>query len=188
MPGFDLDGSDGFLKSRLELNVIDFDYASREYSLDRWDMKWKVGVRLADVFFDSRAEGVFIEERTSNNFFGAGPHVGLDLWRPLNSPGLAFFTRIEGASVVGRIRQEFEAAGTASDGSILSGSTTIHHTQAVPTLSMQAGLAWSRCWPGRWSRYSLGYEFENWWYIGEAGDSRAELTAQGVFFRAEFGF
>ena len=39
-----------------------------------------------------------------------------------------------------------------------------------------------------WSRYSVGYAFENWWYLAEAGDSRGELTTQGVFFRAEFAY
>lgn len=188
LPGFDLDGNDGWLKSRLDLNVIDLDYASREYSLERWDMKWKAGVRFASIFFDSRGLGLFIEERTSNNFYGAGPHVGLDLWRSFNVPGLGFFTRMEAASVVGQIRQGFEVSGIADDGSLVGGATTVHHTQAVPTLGVQVGLGWSRWWSYHWSRYSLGYEFENWWYLGQAGASRAELTSQGIFFRGEFGF
>jgi hypothetical protein len=189
LPGFDLDGSDGFLKSRLNLNVLDLDYSSREYSLlPYWDMKWKAGVRLANVFFDSHALGVFLEERTSNNFFGAGPHAGLDLWRSLGTSGLGIFGRIEGASVVGQISQSFEAVGFASDGSLVGGATLVHHTQAVPTLNVQAGLGWSRWWAGHWSRYAIGYEFERWWYLGEAASSRGELTTQGIFFRGEFNF
>jgi Legionella pneumophila major outer membrane protein precursor len=189
LPGFDLDGSDGFLRSRLSLNVIDLDYASREYSLGPcWDMKWKAGVRLANVFFDSQAVGFFQEQRTANHFFGAGPHVGLDLWRSLGYSGLALFGRIEGAVPVGQIRQSFEQVIAPDDNTLIGGATLVRHTQAVPTLELNFGLSWTQHWARCWSRYSLGYTFENWWYVGDAGDSRGELTAQGVFFRAEFAY
>jgi hypothetical protein len=184
LPGFDF-GDDGFLKSRLDVQAVDFDYASREFSLDpHWDMKWRVGVRLANVYFDSLAEGFFREERTSNHFIGAGPHVALDLWRSLDIEGLGLFIRLEAASVVGQVSQSFERV--IGDETLLGGTTLVHRTQAVPILSVQAGLSWVP-WYGR-TRYALGYEFERWWYLGEVGDSRAELTTQGIFFRGEFGF
>ena len=37
-------------------------------------------------------------------------------------------------------------------------------------------------------RYSLGYEFEQWWAVGNVGSSRADITTQGFFFRGEFNF
>jgi hypothetical protein len=185
LPNFDL-GDDGFLKSRLDLHSVDFDYGSREFSLDpHWDMKWRAGVRLANVFFDSLAEGFFREERTSNHFIGAGPHVGLDLWRSLDIEGMGLFVRVEGASVVGQVSQSFERL-IGDDTFVVGGATLVHHTQAVPVLTVQAGLSWVP-WHGR-SRYAVGYEFERWWMLGEAGDSHGELTTQGVIFRAEFGF
>jgi hypothetical protein len=184
IPQFDF-GDVGLLKSHLDMQVFDFDYGSREYSLDpHWDMKWRAGVRLANVFFDSLAEGFFREERTSNHFIGAGAHVGLDLWRRLDIDGLGLFIRLEGASVLGQISQGFERV-IATD-PLAGGATLIHHTQGVPVLNVQAGLSWTP-WYGR-TRYALGYEFERWWYLGEAADSRAELTTQGIFFRAEVGF
>ena len=186
--GFDPEGGDASIKSHLNVNVVDFDYSSREYSLDpHWDMKWKVGVRLATVFFDSLAEGVFVEERTSNHFVGAGPHVGLDLWRSLDVPGLGFFGRLEAAAPIGQISQGFEETIMSDDGTVLGAATTVHRTQAVPTLTLQAGLSWTPRWHSR-SRFAVGYEFERWWYIGDAGDSHAELTTQGIFFRGEFAY
>ena len=156
-----------------------------EFSLDpHWDMKWRAGVRLANAYFESLALGFFREERTSNHFFGAGPHVALDLWRSLPTEGLGLFLRLEGASVIGQISQGFERI--VGDDVLVGGATLIHHTQAVPVLNAQAGVSWLP-WSGR-SRFALGYEFERWWSIGEAGDSRAELTTQGIFCRAEFGF
>ena len=35
---------------------------------------------------------------------------------------------------------------------------------------------------------SAGYEYEQWWYVGHVGGSRAQLFDQGAFLRAEFGF
>lgn len=187
--GFDLDGGPGFLRSQLSANVLDLDYSSREYSLaPHWDLKWKLGIRLADIFFDSRAEGALLEERTSNLFYGAGPHVGLDLWRTFDVPELGLFFRLEGASVIGQIRQSFEQVEMTPDGGLVGGATNVHTTQTVPVLSLQLGLSWTPCWHGRYSRFAFGYEFERWWYLGEAGESHAELTDQGLFFRAEFGF
>jgi hypothetical protein len=185
IPNFDF-GDDGFLKSRLDMHVVDLDYGSREFSLGpHWDMKWRAGVRLANVFFHSLASGIFREESISNHFLGAGPHVGLDLWRRLDIEGLGLFIRLEGASVVGQISQGFERI-IGDDTFTVGGATLVHHTQAVPTLSVQAGMSWVP-WHGR-TRFALGYEFERWWTIGEAADSRAELTTQGIFFRAEVGF
>jgi hypothetical protein len=182
-----IDPDDAFLKSRLNVNVIDLDYGSHEFGLARWDMKWRAGARIATAFFDSRAGSFFFEQRTSNNFVGAGPHVGMDLWRSFDLAGLAFFGRVEGAAVIGQVSQGFEEVAVLERG-LVGGARTIHDTQAVPVLSFQVGLSWTPYWRGPWRRYSLGYEFERWWYIGDVRDSRAELTTQGVFFRGEFGF
>src|SRR5262245_49264945 len=60
--------SPGFLRSRLDVNVIDLDYASREFGLEfseflPWDMKWRAGVSYGDVFFDSQAHGAVLLQR-----------------------------------------------------------------------------------------------------------------------------
>ncbi|HXG10234.1 MAG TPA: Lpg1974 family pore-forming outer membrane protein, partial [Gemmataceae bacterium] len=193
----DLFFSRGSLKSRLDLQVIDLDYAHREYALGpSWDMKWKFGVRLANLFFDSRTAVRFTDlevaddftagARTSNYFFGAGPHVGLDLWRRFGGTGLALFGRLEGALVVGRIHQAFEEVFRFDD-LALGGATSLDQAQAVPVLNVQAGLGWTPAWqPG--VRFAAGYQYEHWWYVGHIGDSRAELWDQGVFFRAEYKY
>src|SRR5262249_18816926 len=123
IPDFDAVG-DGFARSRLSLNVFDFDYANHEPALGpKWDMLWRVGVRLADVFFDDRALGGFVEQRTTNQFIGAGPHAGLDLWYHFNVPGLALFTRVEGALVIGQVSQAFEETFFFDDGSALGAAS-----------------------------------------------------------------
>src|SRR5205823_5170624 len=110
------------------------------------------------------------------------------LWHSFNAPGFGFFARVEGATMFGRVRQEFEALVADEHDNLIDGQTNVRHTQTVPTVDFQAGLSWTRCWARHWSRYSVGYVFEDWWYLGQAGSSRAELMSQGVFLRGEFGF
>ncbi|HEV3261396.1 MAG TPA: Lpg1974 family pore-forming outer membrane protein [Gemmataceae bacterium] len=188
LPGFDLDGGTGVLNSRLDVHVIDLDYASREYALGpRWDMKWNVGLRLASVLFESRATGFFLEQRAKNDFWGAGPHAGLQLWRSLDVPGLALYGKIEGAAVLGDIKQTFEE-DIATGGGLVGGVTAQQTDQAVPVINAQLGVAWTPGWHGRRLRFAGGYEIEQWWYLGQVGDSRAELTVQGLFLRGEWGY
>jgi hypothetical protein len=194
IPGFDLDGSDGGVRSRLNLNVVDLDYSGRELSFGPlWDVQWKAGVRFASVYYDSRAEGFFLGQRSSNDFVGVGPHVGLDVWRYFGRPSaacpprLAWFARVESAALFGRVKQAFEEVVALDDVLLLGGATTLHGSQTVPTVEFQTGLAWI---PPLYRnlRLSVGYEYEVWWYLGELSGSHAELTSQGVFLRTEVRF
>jgi major outer membrane protein len=187
--GWDLDGSDAPMRSRLDMNLIDLDYVSRDISLARiCDLRWRAGVRLASIYFDSQAEGFFIEQQVSNDFFGAGPHVGLDLWRRLGDTQLSLFGRVDSSVPIGQIHQSFSETFITQDGTLAGGATDIKETQAVPTLGIQFGLAWTPVWHGCISRYTLGYAFEQWWAVGDVGNSRANITTQGLFFRGEFNF
>jgi hypothetical protein len=187
IPNYDVLG-DGLLHSRLNLNVLDLDYASREYSLAPcWDMKWLVGCRVAGVFYDSRVEGLFEQQRVSNNFVGAGPHLGLALGRYLGSPGLRAYGKVESAFLLGQIRQSFEETFTVDDSLVGGGATDVRTTQAVPVLAFETGLSWEPEYYDH-MRFTFGYQFEQWWYLGQTSLSRAELTDQGIFFRSEFNF
>jgi hypothetical protein len=143
---------------------------------------------VAGVYFDSRAQGQILEQRTSNNFVGAGPHLGLALWRNLDWHGFALFSRLEGAAVIGEVRQGFEETLAANGVPVLGGATEVTETQAVPVLRFQVGVAWTPRCDCRWLRFSAGYLIEHWWDVGQAGNSQAELGFQGVFFRSEFQF
>jgi hypothetical protein len=184
--GFDLDGSDMSFKSRLDVNVIDLDYASPLFRLDpHWSMRYVIGGRIATVFFDSFAEGVFLEQRQSSNFVGGGPHAAVDFWRTLGSSRWGLFGRLEGSALFGQVEQSFEETFMTTDGSFVGGATNARSTPFVPTANVQIGLTYTR---SAWSRFSLGYEFEQWWNIGNAKGSHADLTTNGVFLRGEFNF
>jgi hypothetical protein len=189
LPGFDLDGSDGVLWSRLNVNTLDLDCVSHEYALGPcWDMRWKAGARVGGVFFDSAAFGQFREERASNNFVGAGPHLGLDVSRRFGASGLALFGRLDFAALIGDIHQSFEEEFVAPDGTVVGAASRVSSTQVVPDLHFQAGLSWSPGGPYRSLHLSGGYEIEHWWCLGQIGSSRAELMSQGIFLRAGWDF
>ena len=110
------------LKSHLNIHLGDLDYASRETSLGPcWGMKWRIGLRYADVFFDSRADeplaaaaagsGIF-ERSISNNFWGIGPHAALELNRRRNPWGLGWVGRLDSALLFGEVQQRFAEVST----------------------------------------------------------------------------
>jgi hypothetical protein len=189
---FEGPGNDGFLTSRLNMNIFDLLYASHEYSLaPLWDLNWKLGARIAGIYFDSRATGVFLAQGESSNFVGAGPIAGFEVARRFETfPGIAAFGRMEGALLVGRVDQAFvETVDFRSvGGSLLGGAINNSSTQVVPVLAFQLGMSYSPPWDGRWTRFALGYEFQQYWNLGQSGASHADLQTNGVFFRAEFGF
>lgn len=186
--GFDAAGN-GALKSRLDVQEVFLDYTSREFSL--WpgvDMKAHVGVCLPSIFFDSQAVGTLRAERFSNYYFGAGPHLGFDFWHHLPVHGLDLFTRLEGIDTVGHVQQRFEES-VASEG---SGSSFIKKVREVPMLHLDVGVGYTAPCPEKQLRFFVGYTLEHWWYLAQTfnidNPSRGELTVQGVFLRAEWGF
>jgi hypothetical protein len=192
-------GPDGaaILKSRLDVNVAELNYASNELSLwPHCEMRWFVGLQYANVYFDSRADeplaaaaagsGVF-ERRASDNFVGFGPDVGLRLARRWGDAGLALVGQLHGAILLGRIRQDFFEAGTTA---AAGGATSVSSSQTVPVLNVQAGLSWRP--PQRCDcSFFVGYQYEYWWNVGRLGltpDSRGELSDQGVVLRFQYNY
>jgi hypothetical protein len=188
---FPVGPNDLFVKSRLTFNVVDLDYATaRFYPSPNWNLKWRVGPRLASIFFDSRQLNDVVFQRASNYFFGAGGHAGLDIERRLGATGLALYGRVDGAVVIGRTRQTFDDSINNPDGTVTSGFLDQVATKALPVLNLQVGLSYV---PPRdtgldFLRFTGGYQFERWWMLGKVGDSAAELTIQGIFLRAEMDF
>lgn len=181
--GFGLAG----LNSHLDFNVVDLDYGSGNLAAGPyWDIQWRLGLRLADAYFNSRAGNEFEIVQTSNSFFGVGPHGGVQAWRRLDVPGLAVYGRLEGAIPVGDIRQCFSETLVVEDGNV-TGVLRQRQTQAVPMLTFELGAGWVPPW-SPFTRWTAGYYLERWWGLGEIGDSHADLTVQGLFLRGEIGF
>jgi hypothetical protein len=188
------------MKSRLTMNVWDLAYANRDFPPGPcWEMRWKVGVRLADVFFDAQSDqpggpdnpAALVEQRTSSNYLGAGPFLGLELARQLNFLGLGLYGQIEGAYLWGHLHQEFQEKlfSGPPDNTVTFGANNGSTTQAVGMVMTQAGICWT---PPRYNfvRFFLGYQFEFWSQVGRDDNtgSRGDLYEHGVFFRGELNF
>lgn len=198
-------GPDGVaaLKSRLDVNIADLDYANNEFfrfQCPYCDLKWHFGLRFVGTYFDDRSDepfaeaaagsGVF-ERKTTNNFWGFGPHMGLELTRRLEASGFAFVGRVDGATILGRLRQNFSEESTTPgpNGELLAGNTRQSVSQNVPIINAFAGFSWQP--PGSTSfLLYAGYEYEYWWNIGRDSStlSRGELSDQGIVLGAEFNF
>jgi hypothetical protein len=191
------------LRSRLDMNIVDMDYASREFYTCQWpyvEMKWRFGLRWADAFFDSRADepfaaaaagsGIF-QTRVSNNFWGIGPHLALELAKRFKGTGLALTGWADGATLLGRIRQNFfeESTTPGPNGQLLAGNTRQSVSQDVPIINSFIGFSWQ---PPNYPNVRLyaGYEYEYWWNVGRNSGtrSRGELSDQGVLLRAGINF
>jgi hypothetical protein len=180
------------VRTRLAINWLDLDYGTTPVEFwPRYEISWRIGVRAADVYFDSKATSALITQTATNDFFGGGPHARLDVERrivPL--PGLALFGRLDGAAILGQVRQRFTAETAGIDD-----STSVHRTQLVPYLNLQAGLRYAPpSWPG--VKFTTGYLFEDYFNVGRLGidsvgrvsQSRGEVWSHGWFLRGEYDF
>jgi hypothetical protein len=196
------------LRSHLNINVGDLDYASRETSLgENWDMKWRIGLRYADLDFDSRADepfaaaaatgasGIF-ERGISDNFWGIGPHAALELHRQRNSWGLGLVGRLDAALLFGQVEQRFSEVSTSygPGGTFLGGETRLVNEEQAPMLGGFLGLDWR---PPRYRNVAilLGYTAEYWWNVGRLSDpdvyngrSAGEVGVNGALLRMEYNY
>ena len=110
------------LTSHLNMDVGDLDYASRETSLGPyWGMKWRIGLRIADLSFDSRADEPWPRPRPAAEFssgalqrlFGARPPRRLwncgAQWNPW---GLGWVGRLDSGLLFGQVQQKFVRVST----------------------------------------------------------------------------
>jgi hypothetical protein len=193
-------GGDGpaTLTSRLAVNVADLDWVSNEYT--PWhlcDMRWRFGLRYFNTYFDSRADEPFDEaaagsgtfsQRTTDSFWGLGPHGGVDLRRRLGFGGLAIFGSFDLSDSWGRVRQNYFASSTAS-GLPQSGVTTISNSDSVPALTARLGLQYH---PLTYPNLQLfaGYQLDYWWNTGRADTfgTFGYFFDSGVVLQAAFNY
>jgi hypothetical protein len=179
---------------RFDLNVADFAYWSREFSLDeQWEMRWGVGARMAFVYFDSHftvdspgaGQGSVLSQGMSSTTRAYGGFAALDLSYRTAVPGLAVFGRLDAGQLFGRVKQIYNEQLTG--GGPLPLSTRNDGSVGLPMLDAQVGLSYTV--PG-WnkSRFLIGYEQEVWWQVGRLNDARGQLEDYGLFLRAEINY
>lgn len=192
LPQFDPQGL-GFLKCRLNVNVIDLDYVSGEWLVNYGpdllrDLRWAFGVRLLSAYLDSRDHvNSILDQRESSSFVGAGPRTQVEWSHALSASPLYLHVKVEASGVLGGTRQNF--AEIRLDGETPLGAARRIGPQGdgVGILGTEAGLSWI---PNHndFFRLVAGYQFERFWNLGRTDDSNADLTIQGIFWRAELSY
>jgi len=201
---FDSAGS-GVVTSRLNLNVLDLDYAFTEFNPGRlprlspllsipgrWGLnlrpeddpyptfrlKWAFGARMANVFFESQGAGQqILHERLVNNFVGGGLHTAVELSKPFPwRPSLSVYGRIEASGLFGATTQSFAQTEVLSNGTIATGAVSTHDVDlGVPILDVSCGLSYTPPWRNRMLQLTSGYVYEQWWYLGDTGIGNSNL-------------
>jgi hypothetical protein len=192
-------GLDSDIRTRLTVNEITADYGFPTWRFaPRWELNARVGVQLADIYFDSRASNGALFLQESNNFYGAGPHVRFDLERQIAFvPGLALFGRTDAVALIGQTKQRFREQVSFDDLVLVSGAQEQQRqTQLVPVLTLDAGLQYTP--PNlNWLHFGVGYMFQRYFNLGHLHNSmggapvvssNGELTTQGVYVRGQIDF
>lgn len=181
-------GLDSSIKTRLNLQQGDFDYIAPLFRPSRhWDVHYRVGGRILNVYSDSTQSNALAYQHSSNNMFGGGPHAYIEGSRRVERvPGLAAFFGLDGAVIVGNINQNFNATEYLPQGQVM-GSSSQFKVMSVPQLVFQTGLSFT---PKRapFTKYSIGYQLEQIWDLGQVNGSSVTLGDMGVFFRGQIDF
>src|SRR5207245_747979 len=102
------------------------------------------------------------------NFVGGGPIAGIEVGRRIpDVPGLAVFGRLQGGAMFGSIAQNAEETVRLADGTQIGGASHDSGGQTVPFLNFLIGVSYTPQVRSRWLRFSLGYEIEQWWNVGD---------------------
>jgi hypothetical protein len=197
------DGEVGFgaasVRSRLDINQVDLDYATATYSpLPLYALKFRIGARLAAIYLDSEASNALNSQEASNYFLGAGPSATIDFERRFKElPELGLYLRLDGAVLTGQVRQQFrEDLGIGTPGQE-DAFFEFQKTQTTGQLTLQFGFIYHPLGVSNDRlRITGGYEFEQWWGVGKLNgttapanvSSDANITAQGIFLRGEYDF
>jgi len=177
------------IKSRLDVNIFDFDYASAWFGLaERLQAKWRLGARLATFYDDSRSSSTPPDFNLSSVYISAaGPHLGLDLERQIAFvPSFYLYGRADAAVLIGPTHQTFEQFPDA-DGLPNTANLQFRTTGTLPVVTLEAGLTY-RPPALELLRFTGGYRFEQWWNVGTGMGGHVEMNTQGVFLRGEVDF
>jgi hypothetical protein len=215
------------IRGGLDEHWLDLDYSLAEQPVGRmlW-CRWFVGARLAalhtqftardrlavhvrDVADPTRDLGSFplaVEQRATQESFGAGPHLGVDGTCPLGTTGLALVARADAGVVFAANRQGYDVtAGALVTGpgtggvpvtvSVPARSATERGPGVIPTVNLAAGLDWSAPLGRSCVRITAGYELDAWWFRarGHGAEQNALFTSlsqlsHGPFVRCRLDF
>jgi hypothetical protein len=179
-------------KTRVATNMFDLDFGVTPYEVAaRTTVSWRIGGRLASIYFDSRGVNGNYVQQGSNNYLGSGVHGLFEVEQRISFvEGLSIFGRADGAFMIGETQQRYRTE-LGSSVALL----TDREQRNVPMVNAQVGLNYRvPSLPGM--SFSLGYTYEQWFRVGSlglAGDgtiatSNGTFSWHGAFLRGQFDF
>jgi hypothetical protein len=181
------DGIETDFRSRLDYNEVNFDFGTSRWEFEpHWFLQSRIGARVAWIYYDTQArtDALGLKDFEKNYFVGAGPHLSLDVERTF-AMGLGLFAKVDGAVLIGQTEQAFTETDTL--GGFVSITQPERTTLAVPTIQAQLGVSYT---PPRFEhlRFRAGYQFEQWFNVGNVQNSSLNVMTQGGFIRGEIDF
>jgi hypothetical protein len=169
---------------------VDLDYRGCLHGPWLWmTFQWQTGVRIAAVSYDNRSnwqDRLTVHDEI--NFFGAGPHFGIDLNWYLGPTGLGVFGRLDGGLVFGHGTQHTTDHFRPSANYFIVGANgptdVIVSDSSQSTLGtgfVECGLSFSPS-TRRWLRFEGGCRE----FLFAAGNRL--VSNFGPFLRCEVGF
>jgi Legionella pneumophila major outer membrane protein precursor len=176
------------IKSELNVNLFDLDYVSPpDEFAPGWDVRYRLGARVAAAFYETTASGATRIDQASNNFIGVGPHGGLEFRWVTPLTAFSLFARADGTILVGQVTQKYYETIDQDPNSPMSGNIKINRTNSVPTFSASTGLNYTPP-AAKFLHFAIGYQWERWWRLGDVNGANLDLTTNSVFLRGEFDF
>jgi hypothetical protein len=181
----------------VDLRVYDVDFMSPVGVTGHGFTWWyQAGLRFADVqqFYESAVDmgGVNIARGDFDvDFFGVGPHVGINGERQFGGGRVSLFGSLSGSLLVGN----HDVVFTNSPLPGVSFSQEEVARRTVPVLESELGVK-VRAWHSL--TLTAGWLFQSWWDLGASGgtfggwfsgaDDSNIMSFDGLFLRAEFGY
>jgi hypothetical protein len=144
---------------------------------------FRIGARIGGIYFSTTQENKFENFSETNYMFGGGPHFAIETHKRFERiPGFSHFALVDGTVLIGQTSQNFSA--TQGPFSATSSQFVI---QSIPAVTFQTGFSYT---PIRASntKYSVGYQLEQWWNIANVNESKGQLGDNGYFLRFQVDF
>jgi hypothetical protein len=181
----------------VDLRVYDIDFMSpMGVTCHGFTWSYQAGLRFADVqqFYESAVDvgGVNIARGDFDvDFFGVGPHVGINGERQFGGGRVSLFGSLSGSLLVGNHDVVF--SNSPLPGVSFTQEEVARRT--IPVLESELGVrvrAFQSC------TLTAGWLFQSWWDLGASGgtfggwfsgaDDSNIMSFDGLFLRAEFGY
>lgn len=172
------------VNTEVSFNIGDLDYIAPMFQpFNKFDVFFRIGARIGGIYFSTTQENKFESFSETNYMFGGGPHFAIETHKRFERiPGFSHFAIVDGTVLIGQTSQNFSA--TQGPFSATSSQFVI---QSIPAVTFQTGFSYT---PIRASntKFSVGYQLEQWWNIANVNESKGQLGDNGFFLRCQVDF